>query len=143
MTSYNTMFKLILSKISDPLIAAWPEEDLLSELYGWLRSAIAKLPQLQSETSDRDEFNPENVDGCGFHNDLSETTQEILALSAVREWLRPQINSTTLTLQSFSKKESYSQREFLRGLMELDESINLELRKLLRDNTYIDDEYFD
>ena len=143
MTSYSTIFKLILNKISDPLIAEWPEEDLLNELYGWLRSAIAKLPQLQSETSDRDEFDSEDVDGRGFHIDLSETTQEILALSAVREWLRPQINSTTLTLQSFSKKEGYSQREFLRGLMELDESIKIELRKLLRDNTYVDDEYFD
>lgn len=143
MTSYSTMFKLILRHINDPLIAEWPEEDLINELYGWLQSAIAKLPQLQSETSDRDEFVSSDVNERGFHNDLSETTQEILALSAVREWLRPQINSTTLTLQSFSKKEGYSQREFLRGLMELDESIKVELRKLMRDNTYIDDEYFD
>ena len=143
MTSYSAMFKLILSKISDPNIVKWPEEDLLNELYGWLRSAIAKLPQLQLETADRDDFDPEKVETTGFTNSLSETTQEILALSAVREWLRPQINSATLTLQSFSKKEGYSQREFLRGLMDLDESMKIELRKLLRDNTYIDDEYFD
>lgn len=143
MTSYSTMFKLILSKISDPGIVEWPEHDLLNELYGWLKSAVAKLPQLQEETSDMDAFDVEDVDEKGFPNGLSETTQEILALSAVREWLRPQINSTTLTLQSFSKKEGYSQREFLRGLMDLDESIKIELRKLLRDNTYIDNEYFD
>ena len=143
MTSYGTMFKLILRHISDPALAQWPEHDLLNELYGWLQSAIAKLPQLQEEISERDEFDIEDVENCGFHNNLSETTQEILALSAVREWLRPQINSTTLTLQSFAKSEGYSQREFLRGLMDLDESIKVELRKLLRDNTYIDDEYFD
>lgn len=143
MTSYGAMFKLILSKISDPSIAQWPEEDLLNELYGWLKSAIAKLPQLQDETSNRDEFDVNDVDNSGFHNNLSETTQEILALSAAREWLRPQINSTTLTLQSFAKSEGYSQREFLRGLMDLDESMKIELRKLIRDATYIDDEYFD
>ena len=143
MTSYSTMFKLILKKISDPGIVEWPESDLLNELYGWLRSAVAKLPQLQEETSNMDEFDADEVETTGFPDGLSETTQEILALSAAREWLRPQINSTTLTLQSFSKKEGYSQREHLRGLMELDQSINIELRKLLRDNTYIDDEYFD
>ena len=142
MTSYGTIFKLILRHISDPSIVQWPEEDLLNELYGWLNSAVAKLPQLQDEISERDKFNLENIDSSGFHNDLSETTQEILALSAVREWLRPQINSTTLTLQSFAKSEGYSQREFLRGLMDLDESIKIELRKLMRDATYIDDEYF-
>lgn len=143
MTSYSTMFKLILSKISDPGIVEWPEYDLLNELYSWLRSAVAKLPQLQEETSNMDEFDADEVETTGFPNGLSETTQEILALSAVREWLRPQINSTTLTLQSFSRKEGHSQREHLRGLVELDQSINVELRKLLRDNTYIDDEYFD
>ena len=143
MTSYSTMFKLILRKISDPGIVEWPESDLLNELYGWLRSAVAKLPQLQEETSNMDDFEVDKVETTGFPNGLSETTQEILALSAAREWLRPQINSTTLTLQSFSKKEGYSQREHLRGLIELDQSINVELRKLLRDNTYINDEYFD
>lgn len=143
MTSYGTIFKQILRHISDPSIVNWPEEDLLNELYGWLKTAIAKLPQLQDVTSDRDEFDINDVDNCGFHNDLSETAQEVLALSAVREWLRPQINSTTLTLQSFAKSEGYSQREFLRGLMELDESIELELKKLLRDTTYVNSEYFD
>ncbi len=143
MTSYGTIFKQILRHISDPSIANWPEEDLLNELYGWLKTAIAKLPQLQDVTSDRDEFDINDVDNCGFHNDLSETIQEVLALSATREWLRPQINSTTLTLQSFAKSEGYSQREFLRGLMELDESIEIELKKLLRDTTYVNSEYFD
>jgi hypothetical protein len=138
MTSYGTMFKQILKHISDPQIAQWPEEDLLNELYGWLKTAIAKLPQLRDELSDRDEFDVENPEKTGFHNDLSDTTQEILALSAVREWLRPQINSTTLTLQSFAKSEGYSQQAHLNGLMTLDESLQLELKRLFRDTTYFD-----
>lgn len=143
MTSYDTIFKQTLRHISDPAIVQWPEEDLLNELYGWLKIAIAKLPQLQDELSDRDEFDVKNTETTGFHNDLSDTTQEVLALSAVREWLRPQINSTTHTLQSFSKKEGYSQKEHLAGLIALDESLQLELKKLLRDVTYVNDEYFD
>lgn len=143
MTSYGTIFKQILKHINDPSLAQWPEEDLLNELHGWLSSAIAKLPQLQDEISQRDEFVLENVNNSGFTNTLSDTTQEILALSAAREWLRPQINSTTLTVQSFSKKEGYSQKEHLTGLLNLDESMKIELRKLMRDVTYVDDEYFD
>ena len=60
-----------------------------------------------------------------------------------REWLAPQIASSTLTLQRYSKKEGYSQKEHLTGLMELDEKYKLEIKKLLRDNTYADNEYFD
>jgi hypothetical protein len=137
------MFKLALRKISDPLLTQWPEEDLLNALDGWLQASISKLPQLREELANRDEFDMENIETIGFHNDLSDITKEVLALSMTREWLRPQINSTTLTYQHLSKKEGYSQREFLRGLMELDESIKLELKQLLRDDSYIDNEYFD
>lgn len=143
MTSYAEIFNLALRKCDDPSLAKWPEEDLSNELYGWLQSAIAKLPQIRSETAERDNFNPLNADTTGFANDLSDMTKEVLALGMAREWLAPQIASTTLTWQRYSKKEGYSQKEHLSGLMELDEKYRLEIRKLLRDNTYIDNEYFD
>ena len=143
MTSYAEIFNEALRKCDDPSLARWPEEDLSNELYGWLKSAIAKLPQLRAETSERDAFDPAKADTLGFSKDLSDATKEVLALGMAREWLAPQIASTTLTQQRFSKKEGYSQREFLSGLMELDEKYRLEIRKLLRDNTYIDNEYFD
>ena len=69
-------------------------------------------------------------------------TKEVLALGMKREWLAPQIASTTVTWQRFSKKEGYSQKEFLSGLMTLDESIAVELKKLLRDDSYVDNGYF-
>jgi hypothetical protein len=143
MTSYAEIFNLALRKCDDPSLAQWPEEDLSNELYGWLQSTIAKLPQIRSETAERDSFNPLNADTIGFANDLSDMTKEVLALGMAREWLAPQIASTTLTWQRYSKKEGYSQKEHLSGLMELDEKYRLEIRKLLRDNTYIDSEYFD
>lgn len=67
----------------------------------------------------------------------------VLGLGMKRAWLQPQIASTTLTVQAFNKKEGYSQREFLNGLMSLDDSIRIEIRKLLRDNSYVDNGYFD
>ena len=143
MTSYSEIFNRALRLIDDTSLAQLPEEDLSNELYGWLQSAIAKLPQLRSVTSVRNEFDPSDLDGLGFTNTLSDVDQEVLALGMTREWLAPQIASTTLTWQRYSKKEGYSQKEHLSGLMALDEKYKLEIKKLLRDNTYVDDEYFD
>ena len=143
MTSYAEIFSRCLARISDPSLAYWPEEDLSNELYSWLESAIAKIPQIRSEVVERDEFDSANADTLGFKNDLSDVTKEVLALGMKREWLAPQLASTTVTWQRFGKKEGYSQKEFLSGLMALDESIAVELRKLLRDDSYVSNDYFD
>lgn len=143
MTSYAEIFSRCLARISDPSLAQWPEEDLSNELYSWLESAIAKIPQIRSEVAERDAFDPANAYTLGFKNDLSDVTKEVLALGMKREWLAPQIASTTVTWQRFGKKEGYSQKEFLSGLMALDESIAVELKKLLRDDSYVDNDYFD
>lgn len=143
MTSYAEIFSRCLNKISDPSLTHWPEEDLSNELYGWLESAIAKIPQIRSEVAERDAFDPANADTLGFKNDLSDVTKEVLALGTKREWLAPQIASTTNTWARFSKKEGYSAAEHLKVLMALDESIAVELKKLLRDDSYVDSDYFD
>ena len=143
MTSYAEIFNRALRSIDDPSLAQWPEEDLSNELYGWLQSTIAKLPQIRAEVEKRDAFEPASAETLGFAADLSDVTKEVLALGMAREWLAPQISSTTLTWQRYSKKEGYSQKEHLTGLMALDEKYKLEIKKLLRDNTYIDNEYFD
>lgn len=142
MTSYAEIFSRCLARIDDPSLAQWPEEDLSNELYGWLESAIAKIPQIRSEVIGRDAFDPAHTDILGFRNDLSDVTKEVLALGMKREWLAPQIASTTVTWQRFGKKEGYSQKEFLSGLMALDESIAVELKKLLRDDSYVENDYF-
>lgn len=143
MTSYAEIFNLALSEITDPSLAQWPEEDLSNELYKWLQKAIGKLPQIRSEVASRDNFNPADADTIGFTNDLSDTTKTVLALATAREWLGPQIASTMNTWQRFSKKEGYSQAEHLKQLMALDEKYKIEIKKLLRDDTYISNEYFD
>lgn len=143
MTSYKTIFDLALRKIDDPALVQWPELDLTNELYGYLQSAIAKIPKISAEVAQRDEFDPERIDELGFANNLLEVTKEVLALAMKREWLAPQIASTTLTWQRYSKKEGYSQKEHLAGLMTLDENIKIDIKKLLRDYTYVNNDYFD
>lgn len=136
MTSYETIYNLALSLINDPLLAQWPEEDLENELYSWLIQSIYKLPKLRGELINRDD------DLRCFNSELNSSTIMALALEMKRCWLSPQIASISLTLQRSSKKESYSQAEQLKALMMLDDSINVELKKLLRDDTYVDSDYF-
>lgn len=143
MTSYKEIFDLALRLYDDPSLATWPEEDLSNELYSHLQIAISNTPKIRSEVTDRDAFNPMLIDSTGFKNDLSDVTKMVLGLGMKRAWLQPQIASTTVTLQAFNKTEGYSQREHLRGLMALDEGIRIEIRKLLRDNSYVDNGYFD
>lgn len=138
MTSYAEIFNLALRKISDPSLVDWPEEALSNELYGWLQTAISRIPQLKSVTSNRDAFDPAKAASIGFANDLSDINKEVLAIGMQRAWLAPQITSVTNVWRQFSKKEGYSQAEHLKQLMALDESLKIELRKLLRDDTYID-----
>ena len=143
MTSYAEIFNLALSEITDPALAKWSEKDLSDELYKWLQKAIGKLPQIRDEVTERDSFDHTKIDKIGFVNTLSDTTKTVLALAIVREWLNPQIASTLNTWQRFSKKEGYSQAEHLKQLMALDEKYKIEIKKLLRDDTYVDNDYFD
>lgn len=142
MTTYKEIFDLALRTYNDPSLITWSEEDLIKELYGHLELAIASLPQLRAEIGERDAFDSETIEETGFVDDLSDTNKMVLVLSMKRQWLAPMIASTTLTLQSFNRKEGYSQKEHLSGLMALDESIKLELQKLMRDDTYVDNDYF-
>lgn len=135
MTSYETVYNMALRMINDPTLAVWPEEDLKRELHAWMLQAVYKLPKLREELSERDEEME-----C-FVNDLSDKALTVLAIGMRREWLAPQITSVSLTLQRSSKKESYNQKDFLASLMSLDDSLNVQMKKILRDETYIDNPY--
>lgn len=139
MTSYESIYERALSKITDPLLARLPEEDLENMLNGWLKSAIAKMRKCQSDLSDRDEELKQ------FNVDLLNVEVEILAILMAREWLFPQLNSALVTSQVFGGKEEkfYSQAAHLSELKELDEKLRLEARQLSRDFTYSNNDYFD
>jgi hypothetical protein len=139
MTSYETIYNVALSKITDPQLAILPEEDLENMLYGWMRSAIAKHRKCTSDLSDRDEKLKQ------FNADLTDLEVEILGILIAREWVSGQLLSVTNTLQVFSGKETnyYSQAAHLKELQALDEKLRLEAQQLSRDYTYTNNEYFD
>lgn len=139
MTSYETIYNVALSKITDPQLAILPEEDLENMLYGWMRSAIAKHRKCTSDLSDRDEELKQ------FNADLTDLEVEILGILIAREWVSGQLLSVTNTLQVFSGKETnyYSQAAHLKELQALDETLRLEAQQLSRDYTYTNNEYFD
>lgn len=139
MTSYETIYEWALRKIDDPSLAQWPEGDLENELHRWMLSAIAKFRKCKNDLSDRDDEQKQ------FNSDLLLIEQEILANLMAREWLTPQLNSVTVTLQVFGGKEEkyYSQAAHLTSLEIRDEKLKLEAQQLHRDYTYTDNEYFD
>ncbi len=139
MTSYETIYNIALSKITDPQLAMLPEEDLENMLYGWMKSAIAKHRKCTSDLSDRDDELKQ------FNIILTDLEIEILGILMAREWVSSQLLSVTNTLQVFSGKETnyYSQAAHLKELQLLDEKLRLEAQQLSRDYTYIKNEYFD
>lgn len=139
MTSYETIYNVALSKISDPQLAMLPDEDLAEILCGWMKSAIAKHRKCTSDLSDRDDELQQ------FNIDLTDLEIEILGILIAREWVSSQLLSVTNTLQVFSGKETnyYSQAAHLKELQLLDEKLRLEAQQLSRDYTYIDNDYFD
>ena len=139
MTSYESIYNVALSKITDPQLAMLPEEDLEAMLYGWMKSAIAKHRKCKSDLSDRDDELKQ------FNSDLSDLEVEILGILIAREWASSQLLSVTNTLQVFSGKETnyYSQAAHLKELQTLDEKLRLEAQQLSRDYTYANNSYFD
>jgi hypothetical protein len=139
MTSYESLYNVALSKITDPQLAILPEEDLEGMIYGWMKSAIAKHRKCKSDLSDR------NDELKQFNSDLTDLEVEILGILIAREWVSSQLLSVTNTLQVFSGKETnyYSQAAHLKELQALDEKLRLEAQQLSRDYTYTNNEYFD
>lgn len=138
MTSYEEIYNVALSKITDPQLAMLPEEDLEAMLYGWTKSAIAKHRKCTSDLSDRDDELKQ------FNSDLTDLEVEILGILIAREWVSGQLLSVTNTLQVFSGKETkyFSQAQHLAELQALDEKLRLEAQQLSRDYTYINNDYF-
>lgn len=138
MTSYETIYNVALSKITDPQLVMLPEEDFENILYSWMKSAIAKHRKCTSDLSDRDDELKQ------FNIDLTDLEIEILGILIAREWVSSQLLSVTNTLQVFSGKETnyYSQSAHLKELQALDEKLRLEAQQLSRDYTYTNNEYF-
>lgn len=139
MTSYDVIYNRCLSRITDPTLAMFSDEDLENMLHGWMLSAVAKHRQCTNDLSDRDDELKQ------FNSDLTDLEIEILSILIAREWVSQQLLSVTNTLQVFSGKETnyYSQAAHLKELQALDDKLRLEAQQLSRDYTYTNNNYFD
>ena len=138
MTLYSTLYNRCLSKITDPLLAQLPEEDLETMLHDWLMDAIVEPVVGEYDFSNRDDELKQ------FNFDISDRDQKILSIHMVRAWLAPQIKSVTLTQQVFSGKETkyYSQAPHLKELKELDADLQRQADLLFCRGTYLNNDYF-
>ena len=139
MTQYSTLYERCLSKITDPLLAQLPEEDLENMLHDWLMDAIIEPVVGEYDFSDRDEELKQ------FNFDISDRDQKILSIHMVRGWLAPQIKSVTLTQQVYSGKETkwFAQANHLAEMRNLDADLQRQADLLFCRGTYLDNEYFD
>lgn len=69
----------------------------------------------------------------------------MLAKGMLVEWIKPQVNKTSLTAQMFAGKEQkfYSQKEMLNEMQSLLSNARLEMRKMIRERGYIYNPYLE
>ena len=138
-TTYDAIYNIAASKITDPEIALLSSDDLEEMFHDYLISAISQFRKCKSDLSDRDDEIRQ------FNADLLDVEKEILAILLVRQWLQPQLYSALLTKQVFSDKEQkyYSQAQHISELRALDETLKLEAQKLSRDYSYGNGSYWE
>ena len=138
-TTYDAIYNIAASKITDPEIALLSSDDLEEIFHDYLISAISQFRKCKSDLSDRDDEIRQ------FNADLLDVEKEILAILVVRQWLQPQLYSALLTKQVFSDKEQkyYSQAQHISELRALDETLKLEAQKLSRDYSYGNGSYWE
>lgn len=138
-TTYDAIYNIAASKITDPEIALLSSDDLEEMFHDYLISAISQFRKCKSNLSDRDDEIRQ------FNADLLDVEKEILAILVVRQWLQPQLYSALLTKQVFSDKEQkyYSQAQHISELRALDETLKLEAQKLSRDYSYGNGSYWE
>jgi hypothetical protein len=138
MTLYSTLYNRALARITDPLLAMLPEEDLSIMLHDWLMDAIVEPVVGEYDFSDRDEELKQ------FNFDISDRDQKILSIHMVRGWLAPQIRSVTVAQQVYSGKESkfYAQANHLAELRALDADLQKQADLLFCRGTYLNNDYF-
>lgn len=137
-TPYSAIYKRFLQKITDYKLLSLPEEDVEEILYGYLTSSIVKFRTIQSDLSKRDDESQ-----C-FEDTLLDVEVEILALQMVCEWVEPQLNNELYTKQFIGTKEEkfFAQSNHLEKLQTLRNDAELRSKKLRRDYSYQNSDYF-
>ena len=103
-----------------------------------MTSSIVKFRTIQSDLSKRDD------EAQCFEDTLLDVEVEILALQMVCEWVEPQLNNELYTKQFIGTKEEkfFAQSNHLEKLQTLRNDAELRSKKLRRDYSYQNSDYF-
>ena len=138
MTSYETVYDVFLSRMTDFNLGDLDDYTLSEMLKKWLHSAVIRV-RTSSDLSMRDDENE------FFESDLSYQDIELLAMGMTVAWLDQYINSTEYTNLFVGGKEEkfYSPSSQLSELRSLRADTIREMQQLYTYNTYVNNSYFD
>ena len=148
--SYEDVYSIFLSSITDYNLLNADDAEVYDQFAEMLHKVAAStyIRRLfttftmndQTLTIEYEMKNP-SVD----ETEDKEFLVNVLAKGMIEEWVRPQVNKTSLTAQMFGGKEQkmFSQSQHLAELRALLDSARLEKRKMIRERGYIYNPYLE
>lgn len=121
-TSYDTIFDLFLSNITDYELAELIDAELETQLLKYLKGAIVEFRYCIVDLTDRNDVT------LTFNIELSETEQSILAKFMLVKWINPNVLRLENIRQSLGNKDfqAYSGANFIDKLVMLKETLQTE-----------------
>lgn len=132
-TSYEKIYGIFLSKITDYDLASLSDDELEEYCYNIFVSAMTKIHSFdQNDLSDRDDIKER------FNSELTDVEIEIITSQMVIEWVDRKLNTTQLLhMYVGTKDESMaSQANHMKTLIELKEKQRSIISSMMRDAKY-------
>ena len=148
MTSeYEDIYSRFYLRVEDYNIVGLEKKLVENMMNGWMKSVLS-IPYVRRLFATLD--NDEDVEEIDYElkfpvsdEEDQDFVEELIATGMTVEWLRPKYNSTLLTSQFFSNSEQkfYSQANHMTELKDMYHRAENDLRKLIRDRGYINNQY--
>lgn len=145
---YEIIFSGFLSNITDYKIAKQDEDVTEEQLTEYLHKAVS-TPYIRAlfASVDVDDdyetvtYEMKNPDANGD----DDFVVNMLGKAMVYEWIHPQVRKTSLMSQMFSGKEVkwYAQSNHMAELRGIEEDVELEVRRMIRDRGFISNKYLE
>lgn len=149
-STYDKIYSRFLNKVSDYEFANFDEPDMTQRMLEWLQSALSQpyIYRIFTEFNADDEVAQMEYTIINPVNDYIDKNfvEELLGYQLVVEWLEPQVNSTTTIHQMITNSKEqkfYSQASHLSEKRALYETAYNQVRSMLRDRGYINNDYLD
>lgn len=147
--SYEDVYSIFLSSITDYHLLSADISDIYDQFAETLHKVVSEpyVRRLFSSIVLHDEVLTIEYEMRQVVDDSEDKDFVInmLAKGMIVEWVRPQVNKTSLTAQMFAGKEQkfYSQKEMLNEMQALLSNTRIEMRKMIRDRGYIYNPYLE